>query len=436
MEPGSIPWLVALAVLFPLYSILSLARAAMLSRRLRSPSVMLEEKKHGAARLVAATRDTDKLTVTLLLARAVVQTVMTVLEIRFFTFFTHAAAAYNPGMTVFWLPLVVGKFLELVFCELLPRAAARKNPEKAALFAAPFVSLLLLVLWPLAAPLSRVDDGWKKLFGIQKDEAETVTEEELMTLVNAGSDENGINEDERELINNVFAFGDARAKDVMTPRTDIVAVPHDAPAKDALELFKQERFSRMPVYKEDLDHIIGILHFKDLVFSPKNTGFTAESIMRQALFSYESKLTSELFAEMRSMSSPLAVILDEYGGTAGIVTLEDMVEEIVGDIMDEYDEESDITVLVPGEEYTAEGAVKIDDFNEAAGTNLTSEDYDSIGGYVMGLLGDIPAQNEVVEDAAHRIAFTVTSLDKNRIEMLHIRLYKEKEEEVPIDTGE
>ena len=421
MDPDSIPYWILFTVLLVLYALVSLTRAAFGSRKVKALRGAGEEGSQIFALLL---REWNVLMHAALFWRTALQGAVVFLAAGF------AVSLEADTAIVILFTASICLLLLLPLCELLPRAAARRDPERTARA----ISAFALFVWGLGCPFAQLLRAFELLFlrllRVQaEDDHSGVTEAELLHIVNAsGGEEGALNDEEREMIGNVVAFGDARARDVMTPRTDIVALPADASADEAMAVFREEQFSRVPVYREDLDHIIGILHFKDLVFTNRADGFTLESIMREPLFSYEYKLTSELFAEMRSMNSPLAVILDEYGGTAGIVTLEDMVEEIVGDILDEYDEEEDVLELTPGAEYITEGAVRIDDFNEAAGTALVSEDYDTIGGYVTGLLGSIPSQDEVVEDTANGVTFTVTALDKNRIEKLHVRIQKNETE--------
>ena len=416
MEPGSIWWFILLAILLAADAFLALARVVFSSRRVKALCGSGDDDARGMKALARVMKDVNKLKLAILFGHVALQTITT-LMLGFYAF----AALRAPLAAAVLLAYLL---LVLVLCALLPRAAAKRCPERIAPALAPLMRFYMFFLCPFMYALSGMEHLFHKLFGVTREEnTSAVTEEELITIVNASSEGGVLKDEEREMINNVFAFGDARAKDVMTPRMDIVALPATATSDEALDVFKREQFSRVPVYREDLDHIIGILHFKDLVFAQAQAPFSLEDIMREPLFTYESKLTSELFAQMRSMSSPLAVVLDEYGGTAGIVTLEDMVEEIVGDIMDEYDEEEDVIELVRNAEYVTDGAVKIDEFNEMAGTSLMSEDYDSIGGYVIGLLGDIPKQNEIIIDEPNRITFTVTALDKNRIEKLHVLLH-------------
>ena len=219
------------------------------------------------------------------------------------------------------------------------------------------------------------------------------------------------------MINIVFDFGESKAKDVMTPRTDIEAVKYDVSRDNLIQFFKDERFSRAPVYGEDIDDIIGIVYFKDVVFSDEKD-FDIKKYMREPFFTYESKSTSELFKIMRTRRIPVAIVLDEYGGTSGLVTLEDLVEEIVGEISDEYDEDEDDIEVVKEDEYIIDGSTHIDDVNEMIGTNIESEDFDTIGGFVIGVLGRFPQKGEKVEYDG--IKFVVEEIDKNRIEKLRI----------------
>jgi putative hemolysin len=221
------------------------------------------------------------------------------------------------------------------------------------------------------------------------------------------------------MIYNVFEFGESQAKDVMTPRTDMVAVEINATYDEIIDLFKAEQFSRMPVYEDNTDNIVGILYIKDLIFFEGNQDkFDLKQIIRPPFFTYEFKGTSELFAEMRAKRTPMAIVLDEYGGTAGIVTMEDLVEEIVGDIEDEYDEKEEEIQVIKEDEYIVDGSTRIDFLNEMIGTNIESEDFDSIGGFVIGILGRLPEPGENVE--YDHIKFIVEDIDKNRIEKLRV----------------
>ena len=228
------------------------------------------------------------------------------------------------------------------------------------------------------------------------------------------------------MINNVFDFGDSKAKDVMTPRTDIIAVPLDVTYDEYVCLVKDEGFSRIPVYGEDLDDIVGILYVKDIFFLDEDE-FSAETFMREPLFTYESKPVAELLAEMKTSRLGVAIVLDEYGGTSGLVTMEDMVEEIVGDIEDEYDDDEEEIEVIKDDEFVVDGSTRLEDFNEMVGTELHCEEVDTIAGYILVKLGNFPKEGQELETDGLRIV--VEEMDKRRIEQVHVYLIQEEEPE-------
>ena len=225
------------------------------------------------------------------------------------------------------------------------------------------------------------------------------------------------------MIYNVFDFGDSAAKDVMIPRIDMTFVDINSTYDELMEIFREDMHTRFPVYEENTDNIVGIINIKDLILYPKNQEFSIQKILREPYFTYEYKRTADLMVEMRKASVNLAIVLDEYGSTAGLVTLEDLLEEIVGEIRDEYDEdeEEDLKEIQPGKEYIALGSAKLDDINEALSIHLESEDYDSVGGYIIEQLDSLPSQGQSVT-LENGIRLVVDELDKNRIEVVHIWL--------------
>ena len=270
------------------------------------------------------------------------------------------------------------------------------------------------------AVLNVVTGALIRLCGCDPDErSPLITEAELKTIVNVSHEEGVLESEERTMINNVFDFGDSKAKDVMTPRTDIVAVPLDVTYEEYVRLVQEEGFSRMPVYGEDLDDIVGILYVKD-VFFLNEADFSAEKFMREPFFTYESKPLDELLAELKNSRLAVAVVLDEYGGTSGMITTEDIVEEIVGEIEDEYDDEEEEIEVIKDNEFVVDGSTRLEDFNEMVGTELESEEVDTIAGYILLLLGNFPESGQEIETEGLRII--VEEMDKNRIEKL--RVYK------------
>ena len=231
------------------------------------------------------------------------------------------------------------------------------------------------------------------------------------------------------MINNVFDFGDHQAKDIMVPRVDMCFLKLDATYEDFMELYREEKFTRIPVYEETRDNVVGILNVKDLLLYDRNQEFHVRDFLREAYYTYEFKNTSELMVEMRKNSISIAIVLDEYGATAGLVTLEDLLEEIVGDIRDEFDEAEAEEVQQLGErEYLVEGACKLEDLNDMIGLGIESEDYDSIGGIVIDALQHLPTEGEDVT-LENGTRLVVEQVDKNRIEKVHIFLPESHTEE-------
>lgn len=307
----------------------------------------------------------------------------------------------------------------LICGEITPKSFAAQNSEKVSQLVIKPIAACVFIFTPFVFLLNIVTNVLLKILGNDKrDQKPLITESELLTMVNVSHEEGVLEIDEREMINNVVDFGNSDAKDVMVPRTDMIAVPISATYSDIVEVFKKEQFSRLPVYEESFDNIVGIISYKDLIFFENTDDFSLEKYMREPYFTYESKPCRELFAQMRTKRISMAIILDEYGGTSGIVTLEDLLEEIVGDISDEYDDASEEIKVIREDEYIVEGTTKIDDVNEMIGTKFESEDFDSIGGYVIGIIGRFPEQGETIE--TDNVKFIVEEVDKNRIEKLRI----------------
>ena len=247
-----------------------------------------------------------------------------------------------------------------------------------------------------------------------------ITEEELKAMVNVSHEEGVLEMEEREIINNVFQFGDMQAKEAMIQRLDMVAIDIEDSYDEIIELFKSEKLSRLPVYQESIDDIVGILNIKDIIFlsDEEIENFDIKDYVREAFFTYEFKKITQLLEEMKKEKTQMAIVVDEYGGTAGLLTIEDLVEVIVGDIDDEYDEEEEEIVKINDNEYLVEGSTKISDVNEQLGINLESEEFDSIGGFIIGYLKRIPEENEIIE--VEDVKFKVESIDKNRTNKIRI----------------
>ena len=312
----------------------------------------------------------------------------------------------------------------LLFGEITPKTLASIHSEKMALSYANVIYALMVILTPVVYLVGKLGNGVMFLLHVDPNaKTSTMTEHELRTLVNVGQEDGVIEREEKQMIYNVFDFGDSAAKDVMIPRIDMTFVDVNASYDELMEIFREDRHTRFPVYEENTDNVIGIINVKDLILYPKDKTFSIRDILREPYFTYEYKATADLMVDMRKASVNLAIVLDEYGSTAGLVTLEDLLEEIVGEIRDEYDEdeEEDLKEIQPQREYVALGSAKLDDINEALQIHLESEDYDSIGGFIIEQLDSLPSQGQSVT-LDNGIRLVVDDLDKNRIESVHIWL--------------
>ena len=326
--------------------------------------------------------------------------------------------------------------LILIFGEISPKTMATVKAEKIALRFCGIVNVLMKILTPVIFIVNFLANSFIRLTGTDPTaKTETITENELRTIVDVSHEEGVIESEERWMINNVVDFGDAQAKDIMVPRIDMVLASEDVTYDELMEIFRENMFTRVPVYRDTTDNIIGIINMKDLLFYKQENPFRIHDYLREAYFTYEFKKTSELFMEMRQNSVSLAIVLDEYGATAGLITLEDLLEEIVGEIRDEYDEDELKSIQAISErEYRVEGSLKLDDLNEALGLSLSSEDYDSVGGLIIGVLDHVPTAGESITKDG--IRFVVEAMDKNRIAWVKMYLPEPSDEEKSADAQE
>ena len=320
--------------------------------------------------------------------------------------------------------------LILIFGEITPKNMATIHAEKLSLAYARIIYGLMFILTPVVFIVNKITTGVLILFHVDPNaKTNAMTEHELRTLVNVGEKDGIIENEEKQMIYNVFDFGDSTAKDVMIPRIDMTFVDINCTYDELMAIFSEDMHTRFPVYEDNTDNVIGIINMKDILIYPKEKPFAIRNILREPYFTYEYKATADLMIEMRKASVNLAIVLDEYGATAGLVTLEDLLEEIVGEIRDEYDENEveDIKEIQPGREYAVQGSAKLDDINDALHIHLESEDYDSIGGYIIEQLDCLPKDGQSVT-LESGIRLVVDRIDKNRIELVHIWL-PEKEPE-------
>ncbi len=288
--------------------------------------------------------------------------------------------------------------LIILFGEITPKNAAKTNALQISMKNAPVIQFLMVVLTPVIFVVDHLSFWLMKLTGTDPNAKQKLTESELKTYVEVGQEDGAIEGREKKIIYNVFDFGDAVAKDIMVPRIDMSCVPDDAGYSDVMAVFRMEMFTRIPVYEKDNpDKIIGHLNIKDFVGLSDPSRFNLRRMLHSSYFTYEYKKTADLLKEMQQHSFGVAFVLDEYGNTVGMITLEDLVEEIVGDIRDEYDEdEKSLLRKYDDKTYLADGSMKLIDLNDALGCDFSSEDYDSIGGLIIEKLERIPQDGESV----------------------------------------
>jgi CBS domain containing-hemolysin-like protein len=311
----------------------------------------------------------------------------------------------------------------LVFGEITPKSIATHSAERICFIYIKPVYWLTVIFTPLIFIVNKVSFGLMKLLGMRFTGKERVmTENELLTIIDVSHEEGVLESEEKEMINNVVDFGDSLAKDVMVPRIDMVSIPVGTSYDELRSVFKKDMYSRLPVYEETKDNVIGIVTLKDFFkYEGSKDDFELSSLLREPYFTYEYQKTSDLLIQMRQNSINISIVLDEYGATAGIITLEDLLEEIVGEIRDEYDddEEDDIRKLSPGE-YRVDGSTRLEDINETFGCHIESDDYDSIAGHMISVLEHIPVEGEEITESS--IRFVIEKMDKNRIDTIHVYL--------------
>ena len=311
----------------------------------------------------------------------------------------------------------------LIFGEINPKTIATIHNENLSLHFGGIIMATMKILTPVIFIVDKLSMLFLKMLRIDPEQAKSVlTENEIRNILDASHEEGVIETGEREMIDNVFDFGDSLAKDVMIPRIEMTCVNVDASYWELKEQFEVHKYTRIPVYEESTDNIIGIINMKDVLFYEDINNFNIRNVMREANFTVELKKTSELMVEMRQNHISMILVLDEYGDTVGLITLEDLLEEIVGEIRDEFDEDEEDLIQEVGErEYLVDGSLKIDDINDALGLELNSENYDSIGGMIIEKLERVPEVGDTVE-LDDKTALTVVQMDKNHIERIKMVL--------------
>ncbi|MCB6202573.1 HlyC/CorC family transporter [Extibacter muris] len=414
MDSSDVIQLIILVVLLGLSAFFSSAETSLTTAnkiRIRS---LAEDGNRRAKTLLKITDNSGKMLSAILIGNNIVNLSAASLT---------TSLAYSFGGSMVAIASGILTVLILLFGEITPKTMATIHAEKMALVYAPVISLFMKIMTPFIFLINGLSMGVLLLLRVDPNaKNDIMTETELRTIVDVSHEDGVIESDEREMIYNVFDLGDAKAKDVMVPRVHVTFADVESTYVELLEIFREDKFTRLPVFEETTDNVIGTINMKDLLLYDNTKEFHIRDILREAYFTYEYKNISELLVEMRQASFNIAIVLDEYGETAGLITLEDILEEIVGEIHDEYDENEEDFIQEIGErEFIVEGSTNLDDLNDRLDLSFESEDYDSVGGFIIERLDRLPEAGDTIttEDG---IRMVVETLDKNRIETVHIYL--------------
>lgn len=416
MDAGDIAQIISLLVLLALSSFFSSSETALTTVNKIRMRTLSENGDKKAERVLRITNDSGKMLSAILIGNNIVNlsasSIATSLAIRYF-------GSVGAGIATGILTILI-----LIFGEVTPKTMATLEADKLALKCAGVIEVIMFILTPAIFVINRLSMGVLLLLHIDPNaSSKLMTEEELRTIVDVGQESGVIEHEERNMIHNVFDFGDSEAKEVMIPRIDMTFVQVDSTYDELIDIFREDKFTRLPVYEESTDNVIGIINMKDLLlYDNDKEHFSIRDFLREPYFTFEHKNTADLFIEMRQSSISLAIVLDEYGVTAGLITLEDLLEEIVGEIRDEYDaDEEDAITALNDREYMVLGSTHLDDVNDELGLHLESNDYDTIGGYCLGQLDHLPTKNEIILTDDNTL-LKIARVDKNRIEQVYIKL--------------
>ena len=331
--------------------------------------------------------------------------------------------AYKFGGSAIVIANAAITILILLFGEITPKTTATLYQEKVSLIYSPIIKTFTRIMTPLIFLINLLSRGVLALLHIDPSaQSRTMTESELRTIVDVSHEDGVIESEEKEMIYNVFDLGDAKAKDVMVPRVHVTFADINSTYDELINIFREDKFTRLPIFEDTTDNVVGTINMKDLLLYDNTKEFHIRDILRDAYFTYEYKNISELLVEMREAKFNIAIVLDEYGETAGLITLEDILEEIVGEIHDEYDEDEEDDVRELGtNEYIVEGSTNLDDLNDELGLQMESDDYDSLGGFIIEKLDRLPSEGDEVT-TSDGVRLVVEKLDKNRIESVHVYL--------------
>ena len=424
MDSDSITRLIVILILLMLSAFFSSAETALTTCNRVSLKVLADEGNKRASLALKVLDKYGKMLSSILIGNNIVNLSMSAIA-------TTLALNINIPVGVATLVLTV---LVLIFGEIVPKNMSAVKAEKYSLIIIGTINVLMIVLTPIIFVIDAISNGIMRLFGVDPMAFKAISENELRTYVDVSHEGGAIEDEEKEMIINVFDFGDSEAHDIMIPRTEMVTLEKEATLSDVMEAFREHMFTRIPVYEGDKDNIIGLINIKDLIkldFDDPD-GFSMEKLLRKPLFTLEHKKTSELLQEMREGMDSMAFVLNEYGSCVGMVTLEDLLEEIVGEIRDEYDSDEETNIQKMEENvYLIEGSMKLDDVNDelqdVLSEELKSEDYDSIGGLIMEKLGDEIPEDGTIVNVNDEVTLKVSGVSKNRISKVILTILPKEE---------
>ena len=345
---------------------------------------------------------------------------------KYFTEFLKSFNIYASESISVIIITIVMSYLTLVLGELFPKRVALNNSEKISMLVVKPVLFFSKITLPFVKLLTLSSNVLLRIFKIDStDLEEKVSEEEIRMMINVGEEAGVINITEKEMIDGIFQFDDTLAKEIMTPRTNVFAMDIETPLDELVDKVLTEQYSRIPVFEEDIDNIIGVLYMKDLFVKIRHSEIETTDIrqlLRPAYFVPETKNIDTLFKELQNTKNHMAMLIDEYGGFSGVVTIEDLIEEVMGNIFDEYDDSDDYIKKIENNAYIVDGLVSINDINEALNLDLPSDNYDTIGGFVIDLMGSIPKENETTVIEYKNIVFKIEKVEEKRIDKLKISL--------------
>lgn len=326
---------------------------------------------------------------------------------------------------------IILSYFTLVFGELVPKRIALQKAEAFSLFVVQPIYIISKILSPFIKLLSLSTNGFLHLIGMKTENLEeAVSEEEIKKMLETGSENGVFNEIEKEMINSIFSFDDKTAKDVMVPRREVFAIDIEEPLEKILDEILETRHSRIPVYEEQIDNIIGILQVKDVMIEARKKSFEEvdiRALLKEAFFVPDGKSTDELFREMQKTKNRMAVLIDEYGGVSGILTVEDLVEEVMGEITDEHEEEVVELQKIGEKEYLLDGSILIEELNEKLNLKLETENYDTLSGYLIEELGYIPKDSGQCELDADGVHFKILEVKEKRIRKVWMKIPEQAE---------